>query len=320
MDASLSWTDEDHLVADFSADCGSDTVSYFMKDLTYSLHPLCYSTSYYSDDIKIFAPYGFEILGWRLTSIVKFIEVEDLMYQFDWTFKDQYEVLLGKTSDRFLTANYFKIEEYEAYANITLLDDLQESGLVELKSQDINIIMSPLDVEKGMISMPSALDDTIHMKLYTPLAHNFSLMGMFNFKDIDTRINYSEEVVVSNDASIQYKSGTMILFDGSRGSLSTNTIYTLISGTFEEVNILPGISFYIDDNQIFHNGNSSTSLKSLQLTATSNITLKVLSSDDTAVAFSYSTPEIKAMNCYVDPNDIYESDLQIPITVPVCPQ
>lgn len=83
LDASLTWIDEDHLVADYNADCGLDHISYFKKDLTYELHPLCYSTSYYSDDIKIFAPYGFEILGWRLTSIVKFIDIEEHMYQFE---------------------------------------------------------------------------------------------------------------------------------------------------------------------------------------------------------------------------------------------
>lgn len=229
--------------------------------------------------------------------------------------------MLGKCSDGYWPANDFKINEYKVYSNIPSLDDLQEAELIEESDKECNIIMSPLDCERGIISMPYALVDTIHIKLHTPLAHDFSLMGMLNFKDIDTRVNYVETTFVSNDASMSWNADDVITFDGTPGMLVTNTIYVLSSGAFEESDMLPGTSFYIDENMVLHNGNSSTQLTRLSLTAASDVILKTLtSSNDDVTAFSWTSPELKAMNCYTDPNDIYNSDLQIPIIVQACTQ
>lgn len=90
-----------------------DTVIYFgNKNLNPKLYPLSYNSDAYIGLAKDFAPINFELLGWRKSSIMKFINLDDSMYEISSVDKLIRNTIVN-TEKGFYRINDFNIKEIE---------------------------------------------------------------------------------------------------------------------------------------------------------------------------------------------------------------
>ena len=101
-----------------------DTIHYFSKTFTSRMTPLSPDSYYYYNKYAVFSTFGYDILGWRYSNIVKFKNISDLGYSY--TIYDDIENIVKtvrhpivKTVEgTFETINKFFIDEFYLTDNI----------------------------------------------------------------------------------------------------------------------------------------------------------------------------------------------------------
>lgn len=248
--------------------------------------PLCNDTTRYNADSVLFAPIGFELLGWRRTSIVRFMDLKEWMYQV--TLDDPASLpantvaaLDGGTYSRLLDWNvdsrtidtFWKDDSGNAHPGrwetgadgLPFLSTRYECRIGE-HSGTVHAVRSPFDTEKWLLSLPSASADGLYVDLYSPKRSSVSIMGIMPVKDIDTRIGVRRERTVRSRPVTEIPGGSRIYIDNNLAdyTLMSNVCYILSEGRLSGIPVQTGGRFIIINGVLYFRKDAAISTYRIQ--------------------------------------------------------
>lgn len=303
-----------------------DTIHYFSKTFTSRMTPLSPDSYYYYNKYAVFSTFGYDILGWRYSNIVKFKNISDLGYSY--TIYDDIENIVKtvrhpivKTVEgTFETINKFFIDEFYLTDNILveLGVDKHSQKLVK-KEKQYNIIVCPYNVDKSMLDF--SIRPVIHnceMNMYNPESAALSVMGIFNIKDIDMSINMNQSYNVKDTQEIKVLAGNVLYIDGRSDSrLSRNVLYCVLNGSFNEFGaykfMIIGDTLYFTTKK-YSNTVETGSLYNGSLTASTDMVISVIDNNIyQKYDFVCNIPTQNVDNYFLDPKSIVNSNLNISV-------
>jgi len=164
------------------------------------MYALSNQSDYFDGYYTAFSNYGFETLGWRYNSIVKFIKINDLNNSYvlydniNEYIKDIKYPLVINDQDSYETLNIFKINAGYIHNNIYDPDiyNYWVKEQQELIYDDIELttITSPFELKYSMIcTTGNVLLKNNVIRIYKPKYANIAIMGISNIKDIDVTVD-----------------------------------------------------------------------------------------------------------------------------------
>lgn len=306
----------------FSKNLEQENISYFTSKLRTYFHWLNYKSLSYSVDTLPFALIDFELLKWRKSSIVKFLDFEKdkSYYELD---KD---IISGNSAEEMMIAPLFgepnkfaEILNYDIKSGYAEVFDETSGSVINnlvLKDLSTNLVFSPFNPGKVLLFSNRRLNLNDHtLKLYRPMSCSVALMGLLNVKDFDSRVNYNEEKRFNSLSSFILKRNSIIPKDEIGNIFKEFIVYKLKSGKINELSINPGESFMFSGTS-FVLGTSNEIKVPSQLSIEEdceieNTNNKNLSTYD----FSIKNSKMNETNFFED--SISSNDLSIPLSVPV---
>jgi len=318
------------------------TVRYFGTGITEPpCLPLCNDTTRYNADSVLFAPIGFELLGWRRSSIVRFIDLRGWMYQ----------VALGDPAS--LPANvlaaldggtFGRIKDWPVDSRTVDTfwrdgDGVRHEGRWETGADGLPFlstryecrigehsgvvyaVRSPFDTEKWLLSLPSASADTQFVDLYSPRKSSVAMMGIMPVKDIDTGIGIRRERTVRPRPVTEIPEGGRIAVDNNLAdyTLMSNVCYTLTEGRLSGIPVQTGGRFIIINGLLYYRKEDGIGVYSLQsdyIIAGSDVTVTSLE-DGMETSYRITVPAMEEEFSFIGADR--SNDLEFPLLTPtVC--
>ena len=310
-----------------STNIKEDNISYFNKSLIFNMKAMSPITEYYDSYYIPFSNYMFETLGWRHSSIVKFISphIINNMYVL---YNDISDKLINITSPLVYTKNntyetVYKLNIQHGYLSNNIINpntySMFTNKLQELvyDTDYINniLITNPFNSMYNVICSDSdILLTNNNIRLYKPKSAQIAVMGISNIKDIDTNVETKTEIHRESRLTALFKENEIILTDESDLRLQHAVMYEVVKGVIKygDYDILQGSTFIIISNV---NGYVNGMLTNCQyMKFLTDTTIKVVDKQKYQ-DYNYSSylPEIKLSHFFNDINDIYNSDLMYPI-------
>lgn len=325
LDANIQHTGDS---IDYEKVYPEENIHYFNNAISFRYKPLSFDTKYYSNDALIFAPFDFEILGNRLGTIIKFAEFLPNQYEIDSSVvaDKTYPQLLALTNNGYNQINEYSVKsiypvvDNDYYGNSERTNYVDDNGSVQL-----NVVMSPFNTLKAMVSSKFPMVFTHYVKLWNISPFNISLMGIHNFKAIDSKVNYSSSKTVSSQRYITASVGNKLLLDGTVGNLQKYTLYKFVSGKFENCALSQGDVFYItSNNEIVYLNDDKLQIEHIAadyLFVYEDVQIEnVVDKNYPKYDFTANYPAFNNVAFYKDPSDTQNSDLKTPLAVPVISQ
>lgn len=303
-----------------------DPIRYYTSKFIFNYKPLYYETFLYDEDTKIFGLINFEILKWRYSNIIKFINFDNTKYYYEL---EKNIIDSELTEDNMLISSYNSYNKFESISNFNI-----ENGYINLKpninisylditNYIVNNIYSPFNINKSLILTENEINlYNNSIKLYSCMPCNISLMGLLGIKDIDSRINYTSKKKISSSFKFSILKGETLDVSEKSQDLKQFVLYKLISGKFNEINISADSCFYIANNKIYYgitNKDSIGESKELsKITATEDSIISLANTKNySEYSYSISNSKLTELNYFTNRLNISESELSIPITLPI---
>lgn len=305
-----------------------DTIHYFTKTDVSRMTPLSPDSYYYSNNYAVFSMFGYDILGWRYSNIVKFKNISEMGYTYE-IFNDIEETIdvvrhpiVKTTAGTFETIAKFDISEYFLTDNILLEidpnDAIRSQKLIE-KDRSCNIILCPYNVNKMMLDF--SIKPFVHnceLAMFNPEAAALSVMGIYNVKDIDMSINLDQAYEVKNTDMLSVSAGENFYIDGEKDTrITKNTVYCIEKGAFNEFG---AYKFMIVGNTVYYTANKYSNqiltgnLFNDVLTAASDMVIRTVNANIAQTYdFKCNIPKQLEENFFVDKSSIVDSMLNISI-------
>ena len=287
------------------------------------VYPTSFDTVNYTQKTVGFAPIDFELLGWRKSSIVKFIQMPKMSYEIS-LHNDSLDyfntILCGKSiGSGFVKLSKFKVSEN---AVVMVLDDHEtvNSTLMNENITETLYLRSPYHADKWIISSPEPLNSVNgKLNIYEPLKCDISLMGLIPVKDFDYGKEMSSQTIQRNE-KLELNNGDKVYIDDfySENNIYTTKLYSLEKGQFRNIDIPEQSNFIIfkrnDEYVIFYKGKSSV-IKSGYIEILSETA--VIKSQKTSFGSDISIQQRNhdILNYYK--NSDINDDFVYPVTMPV---
>lgn len=313
---------------DYTKTYSKENIKYFNNAVDFYYKPLSFDTKYYSNDALIFAPFDFEILGSRLNTIIKFVNFLPNQYEIDSSVvaDKTYPQLLSLTNNGYYPINEYNVESIYPVVDNNYYSDSETTNYInDNGSIKLNVVMSPFNLLKAMVSTKFPMIFTHYVKLWNITPFNISLMGIHNFKSIDSKVNYTNSKSISSQRYITASAGSGLLLDGTVGNLQKYTLYKFLSGKFENCVLSQGDVFYITSNNelIYLNDNKlqSENIAADYLIVYEDVQIEnVVDKNYPKYDFTVNSPTFTNIAFYKDPSDTQNSDLKTPLAIPVISQ
>lgn len=318
-----------------------ENISYFNAFEKFEMHALSNQSDYFDGYYAAFSNYGFESIGWRYNTIVKFIETSKLKNTYTLYDNKVYEFIkevkypIIMTDDNmYETICIFNIDNGYLRNNIIDPDIYEEYTSKQqfiFKTAEFQVISSPYDVNYSMVmSIGDALLKNNQVQLYKPKYANIAIMGISNIKDIDTIVDSVREIHNESKLTVYCKVNERIPVDESDYRIQHGVMYELYNGQIEAgTYLINSVSKFIivpTENEsefkiYFENINSDTGDKEVIsqiiniLQTKSDCEIKIVDKQ-VYQDYNYTTniPQIQIKNLFRDINDIEHSELLYPIT------
>lgn len=331
LDASLNFKDSLHYLMDFETTEQEDSIVYFSNRVHSMMHPLNFDENLYGQEMGIFSLIDFELIGWRFSNIVKFIEFNKSgkYYKLSADLSDNQKLtgtMLAQTTKGFKSLVKWPIWNYWCYVNDQYYDDAEENEMFGIQN-NVNIVACPYDLKKSMVMLPYPLYTVNGMlNLFAPINGSLALMGILSMRDFDYALNNSKSEHVSSFNPMKLSTGTKLYLDYEKTPLKQYRLYKLITGAFTEYPIANGKTFYIDNDSTIHSQDIASSKISdvwftgESLTVSKDVQIQLAESKDyMSYEYDINWPELKHSYFFTEPTDIVSSDLKEPLAVPtVC--
>ena len=316
-----------------------DSISYFNAFERYKMHALTNQSDYFDGYYAAFSNYGFESIGWRYNTIVKFMSVSDLKNTYTlyddqvYNFIKQVKYPIAMTDDNmYETIQLFNISNGYLRNNIIDPDIYERYTSAQqfiFDTKEFQIISSPYNVNYSMLmTIGDALLKNNQIQLYKPKYANIAIMGISNVKDIDTIVNSEKTIHRETRLTVYCQANEILYIDESDYRLQHGVMYQLINGqlVINDKIMYPVSNFIILPNNettymiYFENVNSETGEKEVLV----EYAEKILAKTDSEIKindrqiyqdYNYTTniPQIQIKNLFRDPEDINHSELLYPI-------
>lgn len=309
-----------------------DTVCYFSSDDTVKMRPISPDTWWYSPEYLVFSLAGVEALGWRWSSVVRFMNTSGQATMYT-VYDDVTELLssvrhpLTKADDgNFYPAGTFDFTSGYVTDNALLLlgksDWHTHTQSIVSNTVRVMTVMSPDEPEYPMMVFGDALDSWkpfVHnsqISIYNPESAQISVMGITGVRDLDMYIGDDiEERVTSNDTITVKYGETLVVNNREDDRLKSDVMYTVEEGALSQYELC---RFIISGNSIYYTkslSDTSTYNDSLngRMTANSDVVLKLEGSDSQTFDFVQRIPGQDTDNFFVDPDDPDNSKLSISV-------
>lgn len=286
-----------------------DTIRYFSKTLRTNMYPLNPRSYDYRLKYSVFSTFGYDVLGWRYSSVVKFKSMKEFGYAF-MIYDDIEEILkvekhpIVKTvNDTFESIRKIKIETGYVTDNplVTMGVDFYTQSL-KFNSYEFNTVINPYNVSKSIVGFevePKLYN--YQMMFFNPESATVSAMGIFGIRDIDMSIDYSENIRESYLDTVKIPKGEVIHLNSQDDArIKKNTVYRMMSGSFNEFG---AYKFLIAGTKVYYTVSKDAGtileadLYNDTLVTATDVTL---ASDDSNVYqkynFTYTYPEQKDEN------------------------
>ena len=322
-------TDKVATYVDYERNVVDDTIHYFTKSDVFHMRPLSPDSYYYMYGYSLFSTFGFDMLGWRYSSIVPFKNISELKYTY--TMYDDiedilrlYKHILTKTvNGTFETTQKIEISQGYITDNVLYLISgnlYNPTQKIKTESREYNMILSPYNVNKTLIdfNIMASLHNNL-LNIYNPEEAYLSVMGIYGLKDIDMSINLNQAKTVSSEEYITIKSGDVVYIEGRDDMrISKNVLYRIVSGSFNEFG---AEKFMIIENKLYtytssENSkiNESTIFKGI-LTASTDVVIENINDNiKQKYNFIINIPVQYSDNYYNGTTDISTGLLSISIT------
>ena len=312
-----------------------DYIRYYNPDCVMKMHLLSPETWWYSPEFIAFSLGGFESLGWRYSSFVRFMDTSksEVAYDIYDPVVDMFNSIrypLVKSVD----GNFYPIPNFEIgrsyLTDNTLLLLADDSYHVHTQkivtvNENVRYVMSPSDSSATLIRFSSSTDvnkfnpvtHNYQLSVYNPEAARISVMGITQFRDFDMYIGDDSEQEVSSNGKIVIPAGTTLEADSqSDDRLKRNVLYEVEpGGTFNGYAMRRFI--IMGDTRYYVVSDSDTKIQSADfsgsLTATTDVAMKVFTDEESIYSFISVIPGQKADNFLKTPGDPDNSQLSISV-------
>ena len=313
---------------DYYADYPKENIKYFNTAIDFYYKPLSFNTKFYTNEELIFALFDFEILGSRLGTIIKFANFMPNQYEIDSSIvaDKTYNKLLSLTANGYYPINEYEIKSVFPYvADTNVNNNFYKNELKDNGSINENVVISPFNTQKAMISSKLPMVFTHFVKLWNVMPFNISLMGIHNIAAIDSKINYNATKRVSSEKYLTASAGERLLLDGTVGNLQKYTLYKFVSGKFENCPLSQGSVFYItSDNEVVYLNGTALEIETIAadyLIVYEDVKIEnVIDKNYPNYDFTTSLPSFSNLAFYKDSDDIQNSDLKVPLAYPLIAQ
>ena len=310
-----------------------DYIRYYNPDTVMKMRPVSPDTWWYSPEFLSFSLSGFETLGWRYSSLVRFITTDFVKYAYD--IYDSVEDLLSSIRYPLVKAedgNFYPIPRFVlgcSYLtdNTLLLLGQQEyhthTQKIVTDEENALYVMSPSVPGATMLRFGTSNKDddwkpvisNYQISVYNPESARISVMGITQFRDFDMYIGDDRISEVSQNGNITIPSGTILDADSQEDDrLKRNVLYNVISGSFNGYSMR---RFIIGGETMYYVSSDSDSVMSRDfsgtLTATTDVVMGVIDNSDDEFSFMMDIPGQKADNFLKEPSDPEQSSLSISV-------
>ena len=313
-------------------DCAiDDYIRFYNQDVVMKMRPVSPDTWWYSPEFLSFSLYGFESLGWRYSSIVRFINTDAVKVAYD--VYDSVEDILSSIRYPLVKAqdgNFYPIPRFQfgcSYLTdntLLLLGEQQyHTHTQKIVTEDDNAlyVMSPSVPGATLLCFGSASDDwrpvtsNYQISIYNPESARISVMGITQFRDFDMFIGEDRTTEVSQNGNITISAGTTLSADSQEDDrLKRNVLYNVISGSFNGYSLR---RFIIGGDTLYYVSSDSDKVMSRDfsgtLTATTDVIMGVIDSSDDEFLFMRDIPGQKADNFLKEPSEPEQSSLSISV-------
>ena len=187
-----------------------DSIHYFTKSNVSMMHPLSPSSYYFYSNYATFSLFGYEILGWRWNSIVKFKPFSDYKNPYivfddiDAIIKNVRHPLVKSVDGTYETINKTNISNSYITDNplVELGYDIHTQKIIT-KDESVNTVIYPYNVNETLVDF--AVRPFVHnyqISLHTPESAALCVMGVYSIKDIDMSIDLEQKVSVNASHSL----------------------------------------------------------------------------------------------------------------------
>lgn len=328
-------TEYSDLVSNYKSLANEDPTFVFFNDAkspSVLSAPTSFDSMNYKQENVAYAPLDFEMLGWRKSSIVNFIEIPQNAYELSLSsdaIENFNKIIIAKSLENsgHTMLKDFSIKSHLVIHNIDS-NAYNNSTSLETIEQFVNFVRSPFTAGKWLVyaEKPLALING-RLNLYLPKPSHAAIMGIMPIKDFD--FAYSDKLYdlpTKNMHSITLKRGESVVInaqsDGqNENAIATNVVYTLDKGSFVGLHIQEKTAFIILEEvegnyKIYYNSKEEKVLGK-KLTARASASISVI--DNLKFENTSSFPKVQAklhdlLKMFADKQ---LGKLKWPVTIPI---
>lgn len=303
-----------------------DSIRYFNRTVDSVMYPISPESYYFTNKYAVFSMSGYDILGWRFQNVVPFKKVSEISYGYvtygdiESVIKTVKHPLVKMKNGLYDVISEIKTENGYVSLNTALMCGLEKhTQKLYFHNKSHKTIICPYNVNGNIISFKDEIKhDDFRMHIFKPESASVAVMGILSIKDMDMNVNLKREKTVTENLSVELKTGDVLLIDNNKDMrIRTNIVYEIEYGKFNEFS---AYRFMISDNVLYYTqeGNESEvytkPIYNGTLVVASDMKLKTV---DSNVYQKYSYKDVVPMqqtdNFFIDKTDKKKSSLKIPV-------
>lgn len=235
-----------------------DSICYFSKSLKTEMYPLNPKSYDYRLKYSVFSTFGYDILGWRYSSVVKFKSMSEFGSAF-MIYDDIEEILkvekhpIVKTvNDTFESIRKIKIETGYITDNplVSMGYNVYTQNLI-FNETEFNTVINPYNVNRSIVGFE--IEPKLHnyqIMFFNPESATLSAMGIFGIRDLDMSIDYSKITRENYMNTVTITKGEVVHISAQDDArIKKNTVYRMMSGSFNEFG---AYKFLIVGNKLYY--------------------------------------------------------------------